>query len=482
MQNLSLFTDFYELSMMNAYFTKNINPKAKFEMFFRKTPFKNGYIILAGIHTLFNILKEFRFKEEEIEYLESLKFFDKRFLDYLKTFSLKIKISSIKEGRIVFPYEPILIVEGNLIELLLIEGLVLNTINFESLIATKTARIKEAGAKNLAEFGLRRAQGINGALSASKAAYIGGADFTSNMLAGFKYNIPITGTMAHSWVMSFKSEEEAFWEYAKTYPNNVSLLLDTYDTLKSGLKNAIKVFKALKSNKESKNFSVRIDSGDLEYLSKKVRKKLDENGLFEVKIIISNELDEDIITYLNSIHAPIDFWGVGTNLVTAKGDPNIAGVYKLISIQQDGQFIPTMKISNNTEKITLPSQKGIARIYLNGQMIFDLIFLKEEEEEIKEMLSLKKKFTIFHPIQENIFKEIQTYDNFEFLIHTAFKHNQTCKTFESNLENIRKRVKNDLEKIDTTYKRIINPHIYKVSITEKLKNLRNMLAKKNKIP
>ena len=482
MKNLSLFTDFYELSMMNAYFTKNINPKAKFEMFFRKTPFKNGYIILAGIHTLFNILKELSFTKEEIEYLESLKFFDKRFLDYLKKFRLSIKISSIKEGRIVFPYEPILIVEGNLIELLLIEGLVLNTINFESLIATKTARIKEAGAENLAEFGLRRAQGINGALSASKAAYIGGADFTSNMLAGFKYNIPITGTMAHSWVMSFKSEEEAFWEYAKTYPNNVSLLLDTYDTLKSGLKNAIKVFKALKNNKESKNFSVRIDSGDLEYLSKEVRKKLDENGLFEVKIIISNELDEDIITYLNSIHAPIDFWGVGTNLVTAKGDPNIAGVYKLISIQQDGKFTPAMKISNNIEKITLPSQKGIARIYSNGQMIFDLIFLKEEEEEIKEMLSLKRKFTIFHPIQENIFKKIQTYDNFEFLMNTAFKHNQTCKTFESNLENIRKRVKNDLKNIDTTYKRIINPHIYKVSITEKLKNLRNMLAKKNKIP
>nr|ABP88163.1 putative nicotinate phosphoribosyltransferase [Borrelia lonestari] len=434
------------------------------------------------MQTLFNILKKFRFKEEEIKYLESLKFFNKRFLDYLKTFKLSIKISSIKEGRIVFPYEPILIIEGNLIELLLIEGLVLNTINFESLIATKTARIKEAGAKNLAEFGLRRAQGINGALSASKAAYIGGADFTSNTLAGFKYNIPITGTMAHSWVMSFKSEEEAFWEYAKTYPNNVSLLLDTYDTLKSGLKNAIKVFKALKNNNESKNFSVRIDSGDLEYLSKEVRKKLDENDLFEVKIIISNELDEDIITYLNSIQAPIDFWGVGTNLVTAKGDPNIAGVYKLISIQQNGKFIPKMKISNNVEKTTLPSQKGIARIYLNGQMIFDLIFLKEEEEEIKEILNLKKNFTIFHPIQENIFKKIQTYDNFEFLIHTAFENNQTCKTFESNLENIRKRAKNDLKKIDTTYKRIINPHIYKVSITEKLKNLRNMLAKKNKIP
>ncbi|AGT27577.1 nicotinate phosphoribosyltransferase [Borrelia miyamotoi] len=480
MKNLSLFTDFYELSMMNAYFTKNINPKAKFEMFFRKTPFKNGYIILAGMHTLFNILKAFQFKEEEIEYLDSLKYFDKNFLEYLKTFRLNIKISSIKEGRIVFPYEPILIIEGNLIELLLIEGIVLNTINFESLIATKTARIKEAGAKNLAELGLRRAQGINGALSASKAAYIGGADFTSNMLAGFKYNIPVTGTMAHSWVMSFESEEKAFWEYAKTYPNNVSLLIDTYDTLNSGLKNAIKVFKALK-DKGSKNFSVRIDSGDLEYLSKEVRKKLDENGLFEVKIIISNELDEEIIMYLNSIHAPIDFWGVGTNLVTAKGDPNLAGVYKIISIQQNNEFIPKMKISNNIDKTTLPSQKGIARIYSNGQMIFDLIFLKEEEEEIKEMLSSKKKFIIFHPIQENIFKEIKTYESFEFLIHTAFEHNKTYKIFESSLEHIRKRAQSDLKKIDHTYKRIINPHIYKVSITEKLKNLRNMLTKKNKI-
>ncbi|ETZ18807.1 Nicotinate phosphoribosyltransferase [Borrelia duttonii CR2A] len=247
MNNLSLFTDFYELSMMNAYFTKNINPKAKFEMFFRKTPFNNGYIILSGIHTLINILKELHFNKEEIEYLESLNYFDKKFLEYLKTFKLNIKINSIAEGRIVFPHEPILIIEGNLIELLLIEGLVLNTINFESLIATKTARIKEAGAKNLAELGLRRAQGINGALSASKAAYIGGANFTSNVLAGYKYNIPIIGTMAHSWVMSFPNEEEAFWEYAKTYPNNVNLLIDTYDTLKSGLKNAIKIFKQLQN-------------------------------------------------------------------------------------------------------------------------------------------------------------------------------------------------------------------------------------------
>ncbi|AHH03629.1 Nicotinate phosphoribosyltransferase [Borrelia nietonii YOR] len=480
MKNLSLFTDFYELSMMNAYFTKNINPKSKFEMFFRKTPFKNGYIILAGIHTLINILKELHFRKEEIEYLESLEYFDKKFLEYLKTLKLNIKISSIEEGRIVFPHEPILIIEGNLIELLLIEGLVLNTINFESLIATKTARIKEAGATNLAEFGLRRAQGINGALSASKAAYIGGADFTSNVLAGYKYNIPVTGTMAHSWVMSFKSEEEAFWEYAKIYPNNVSLLIDTYDTLNSGLKNAIKIFKALK-NKGHKNFSVRIDSGDLEYLSKEARKILNENELFEVKIIISNELDEDIIMYLNSIHAPIDCWGVGTNLVTAKGEPNLSGVYKMISIQQNGKFIPKMKISNNVDKATLPSQKGVVRIYSDAQMIFDLIFLKEEEEEIKEMLNLKKKFTIFHPIQDNIFKEIKTYESFEFLIHTVFENSKICQNAKSSLAHIRERVQSDLKKIDHTYKRLINPHIYKVSITEKLKNLKNKLTKENKI-
>ncbi|WP_024653412.1 nicotinate phosphoribosyltransferase [Borrelia persica] len=480
MKNLSLFTDFYELSMMNAYFTKNINPKAKFEMFFRKTPFNNGYIILAGIHTLINILKELHFTKEEIKYLESLQYFDKKFLEHLQTFKLNIKISSIEEGRIVFPYEPILIIEGNLIELLLIEGLVLNTINFESLIATKTARIKEAGANTLAEFGLRRAHGINGALSASKAAYIGGADFTSNVIAGYKYNIPITGTMAHSWVMSFENEEEAFWEYAKTYPNNVNLLIDTYDTLNSGLKNAIKVFKRLK-DQGKKNFSVRIDSGDLEYLSKKVRKKLNENELFDVKIIISNELDEEIIMYLNSINAPIDCWGVGTNLVTAKGESNLSGVYKMISIEKNGEFVPKMKISNNIDKATLPSQKGIARIYSNEQMIFDIIFLKEEEEEIKKMLNLKKQFTIFHPTQDNIFKEIKTYDSFEFLIHTIFENSNTTQFYESKLENIKTKVQNDLKKIDHTYKRLVNPHIYKVSITERLKNLRNTLTKANKI-
>ncbi|WP_024654895.1 nicotinate phosphoribosyltransferase [Borrelia hispanica] len=478
MNNLSLFTDFYELSMMNAYFTKNINPKAKFEMFFRKTPFNNGYIILAGIHTLINILKELHFNKEELEYLESLNYFDKKFLEYLKTFKLNIKIHSITEGRIVFPHEPILIIEGNLIELLLIEGLVLNTINFESLIATKTARIKEAGAQNLAELGLRRAQGINGALSASKAAYIGGANFTSNVLAGYKYNIPIIGTMAHSWVMSFTNEEEAFWEYAKTYPNNVNLLIDTYDTLKSGLKNAIKIFKQLQKQGK-KNFSVRIDSGDLEYLSKEVRRKLNENELFDVKIIISNELDEEIIMYLNSIHAPIDCWGVGTNLVTAKGESNLSGVYKMISIQQNGKFIPKMKISNNIDKATLPSQKGVVRIYSNNQMIFDLIFLQEEEEELKKILNLKKQFTIFHPTQDNTFKEIKTYDSFEFLIHTIFENGNIVQPDELKLENIRVNVQNDLKKIDHTYKRLINPHIYKVSITEKLKNLKNTLAKAN---
>ncbi|WP_445436089.1 nicotinate phosphoribosyltransferase [Candidatus Borreliella tachyglossi] len=480
MKNLALFTDFYELSMMNAYFIKNINPKAQFEMFFRRTPFKNGYIILAGIQTLTNILKEFHFIEEELEYLESLNYFDKHFLGYLKTLRLNIKINSIKEGRIVFPYEPILIIEGNLIELLLIEGLVLNTINFESLIATKTARIKEAGAKTLAEFGLRRAQGINGALSASKAAYIGGADFTSNVLSGYAYDIPVTGTMAHSWVMSFDSEEEAFWEYAKIYPNNVSLLLDTYDTLNSGLKNAIKVFKALKL-KGSQNFSVRIDSGDLEYLSKEVRRELNENGLCEVKIIVSNELDEEIIGYLTSINAPIDFWGVGTNLVTAKGDPNLSGVYKMISINKDGKFISKMKMSNNIEKSTLPSQKGIARVYSNEQMIFDLIFLKEEEEEIKAMLNLKKKLTIFHPLQENIFKEIKTYESFEFLMDIIFENNKIHLTCEANLGHIRERAQTDLKSLDHTYKRIINPHIYKVSITENLKNLRNKLTQESKM-
>ncbi|AHH09064.1 Nicotinate phosphoribosyltransferase, partial (plasmid) [Borrelia anserina BA2] len=257
------------------------------------------------------------------------------------------------------------------------------------------------------------------------------------------------------------------------------LLIDTYDTLNSGLKNAIKVFRALK-NKGSQNFSVRIDSGDLEYLSKEVRKKLNENGLSEVKIIISNELDEEIIMYLNSIHAPIDCWGVGTNLVTAKGDPNLSGVYKMISIQQNGNFIPKMKISNNIDKATLPSEKGVVRIYSNEQMIFDLIFLKEEEEEIKKMLSSKKKFTIFHPTQENILKKIKTYESFEFLTHTIFENGKIYNNNKLTLENIRKRVKSDLKKIDPTYKRLINPHMYKVSITEKLKKLRNKLTKANK--
>ncbi len=229
---------------------KVLTLKQNLRFFFRKTPFKNGYIVLAGMNTLINELKNICFNENQLKYLKSLNILDKQFLNFLREFKLNIKISSIEEGRLVFPYTPVAVIEGHLIELLLIEGLVLNIINFESLIATKTARIKESGAKILAELGLRRAQGINGALSASKAAYIGGADFTSNMLAGYKYNIPVIGTMAHSWVMSFESEEQAFREYAKTYPNKVSLLIDTYDTLNSGLKNAIKIFKELKQGEK----------------------------------------------------------------------------------------------------------------------------------------------------------------------------------------------------------------------------------------
>ncbi|PRQ90088.1 nicotinate phosphoribosyltransferase [Borreliella burgdorferi] len=476
MKNLSLFTDFYEISMMNAYFTKGINPKAKFEVFFRKTPFKNGYIVLAGMHTLINELKNIRFGENELKYLKSFNILDKQFLNFLREFKLNVKISSIEEGRLVFPHAPVVVIEGHLIELLLIEGLVLNIINFESLIATKTARIKESGAKILAELGLRRAQGINGALSASKAAYIGGADFTSNMLAGYKYNIPVTGTMAHSWIMSFETEEQAFREYAKTYPNKVSLLIDTYDTLNSGLKNAIKIFKELKQE-EKNNFSIRIDSGDLEYLSKAARKELNRNGLNHVKIIASNELDENIIMYLNSINAPIDIWGVGTNLVTAKGDPSLSGVYKMISIEKNGKFIPKIKISNNAEKSTLPDQKEVARIYLNDQMILDFIFLKEEKDKIKDHLNLRKEFTVFHPIQDNIFKIIKQYDDFEFLTHTVLENGKLRKGYESSLTNIRNKTKLDLSKLEHTYKRIINPHIYKVSISKNLRKLKNKLTK-----
>ena len=313
----ALFTDFYELTMTQGYFLKNHNPRVVFDMFYRSQPYGGGYAVFAGLESFLESLKGFRFSAEDISYLASLNTFQDEFLDYLKEFTFKGDVYSMKEGTLVFPGEPLLRIEANLIEAQLIEGMLLNHINFQTLIATKTSRIYQASREGkIMEFGLRRAQGADGAMSASRASFIGGAGATSNTLAGAQYGIPVLGTMAHSWVMSFDSELESFRAFADLYPENAIFLIDTYDTLGSGIENTLIVGEELKN--KGHNFGIRLDSGDLCYLSKQVRKRLDEAGFPDAFIVVSNDLDEYIITQLIAEGAPIDSWGVGTRMVTAE--------------------------------------------------------------------------------------------------------------------------------------------------------------------
>ncbi len=474
MLNLSLLTDLYELTMMQGYFYESREKRAVFDMFFRKQPFDGGYSVFAGLETLLKSISTLQFNQEEIEYLKSLKIFQRDFLDYLKNFKFTGDIYSVEEGEIVFPNEPLIRIEGKLLEIQLLESLLLNIINFQTLIATKSARVTEAAkGKAVLEFGLRRAQGIDGAISGSRAAFIGGAVATSNVLAGKLFNIPVKGTMAHSWVMSFNSEIEAFEKYSEIYPENSILLVDTYNTLKSGIPNAIKIFKKLRK-KGYKNYGIRLDSGDLEYLSKEARKMLDKAGFKEALIIVSNELDEYIINELNNRKAPIDAWGVGTHLITAKGDPSLSGVYKIVAREKNGKLVPTIKISNNPEKISNPGIKNIYRFYdKNNNMIADLLVLIDDKDEISK---IKKHniITFYHPDYNFKFFELKNYKSYRELLIPVMKNGKIIYNFPS-LPEIQKRCKNNLQSLDETYKRLLNPHIYKVSLSKKLRELKSNL-------
>ncbi|MCL2443932.1 MAG: nicotinate phosphoribosyltransferase, partial [Treponema sp.] len=342
MENSAIFTDFYSLTMAQGYWKNNRNERVVFEMFFRHQPFGGGYSIFAGLDTLLNRLLNFTFSGEDITYLKSLGVFEDAFTDFLKTFRFNGTLWAMDEGTVVFPQEPLIRVEGNLIECQIIEGMLLNIINFQTLIATKACRVWLASGKGqVMEFGLRRAQGPDGAISASRAAFIGGASGTSNTLAGKVFGIPVLGTMAHSWIMSFDSEEEAFEAYASIYPARTIFLIDTYDTLKSGIYNAIKVGKKL--TEQGKNFGVRLDSGDIHYLSIEVRRILDNAGLNKAFITVSNDLDENIIETLVKEGAPVNSWGVGTNMVTGGQASAFTGVYKMASIIKDSGVVPVMK-------------------------------------------------------------------------------------------------------------------------------------------
>ena len=456
-----LYTDYYELTMAQGYFLNGMkNDKAVFDYFFRKNPFENGFTVFAGLSDLLDAIEKFRFTDESLAYLKKMNF-DKKFLDYLANFNFQGDIFSVKEGEIIFPNEPVLRVEGNLIETQLLETLLLNILNFESLIATKAVRIvKAAEGRMVLDFGMRRAQGY-AALQASRAAIIGGFSSTSNVASAFIYGLKATGTMAHSWIQSFPNELTAFRKFAKLYPDNCILLVDTYDTLKSGVPNAIKVAKELEK-RGKRLLGIRLDSGDLAYFSKKARAMLDANGLKYVKIAVSNQLDEQIIRSLLEQEAAIDVFGVGTNLIIGKPDAALDGVYKLSQIND----IPKLKISENIEKTTLPARKNILRFF-NGEGKFagDAIIL-EGEKKISEFI---------HPHFSERRKQTKGLRS-EKLLTPVLKNGKRTIDRE-NIDDIATRVQERLKLLDESHKRFENPHIYKVGISEKLLNLRESLKK-----
>ncbi len=470
--NLSLLTDFYELSMMQGYFLQRENPRAVFDMFFRRQPFGGGFSIFAGLEDTLSYISSLAFSAEELSYLESLGTFKKEFLDFLGSFRFQGDVYAMEEGEIVFPGEPLVRVHGSLIETQLVESALLNTLNFQTLIATKAARIclsSNGGA--VIEFGLRRAQGIDGSLSAARAAFIGGAVATSNTLAGKRYGIPVRGTMAHSWIMAFNDEREAFEKYGETYPDGCILLIDTYDTLGSGIENAIIVGKKLAAAGH-KDFGVRLDSGDLEYLSKRVRERLDAAGLAEARIVASNELDEHIIAQLVTRKAPIDSWGVGTHLVTGGGDPALTGVYKIAAKDQAGEWVPAIKVSNNPEKVTNPGIKQVWRFSSrDGNPLADLISLEDEK------LAPGRPHIFHHPGDYRTFT-LSEYGDIRPLLSPVMVNGKILKP-ASPLPQIQARARENLRRLDDTYKRLINPHLYRVSLSRRLKDLKQRLIQKS---
>ncbi|TFG63854.1 MAG: nicotinate phosphoribosyltransferase [Spirochaetales bacterium] len=465
----ALFTDFYELTMMQGYFLSGRNPSVVFEMFFRKNPFDGGYAVFAGLADVLESLENIRFTASDTGYLDKSGLFRPEFLSCLENFSFGGNVFAAKEGDVVFQGEPILRVHGGLMECQFIESLVLNIINFQTLIATKASRIKTASKNgSLLEFGLRRAQGPDGALSASRAAYIGGVSATSNTEAGRRYGIPAKGTMAHSWVMSFDSEYEAFKTYADHYPGESIFLIDTYDTLGSGIDNAVKV--GLELKQKGYNFGVRLDSGDLCYLSVKVREKLDNAGLTEAFITVSNDLNEEIIMQLLSDNAPINLWGIGTQLVTGGSHSSLPGVYKLCARETAGGFLPVMKVSNNPGKTTNPGIKQVHRFLDNsGSPLGDLITLEDET------ISPGSVYRFHHPSQEAVWFDLEHYASIRTMLTPVMREGRRLG-LEKKLPEIRDYAAEEIAKLDRTCKRLVNPHTYKVSISETLKTVKTGLV------
>ena len=470
-QNLTLLTDLYELTMMQGYFkNENANQTVIFDMFYRTNPLESGYAVMAGLEQMIEYIKELRFEKEDIDYLRSLRIFREDFLEYLKTFRFTGTIYSIPEGEVIFPREPIVKVIAPIMQAQLIETAILNIINHQSLIATKTSRVCFAArGDGVMEFGLRRAQGPDAGTYGARAAMIGGCIGTSNVLCGQLFDVPVKGTNAHSWVMSFPDELTAFRKYAEIYPDACLLIADTYDSLKSGVPNAIKVFQELKEKGiHPKLYGIRFDSGDLAYLSKKARKMLDDAGFTDAVISASNDLDEFLIDSLKAQGAKITSWGVGTNLITSKDWPAFGGVYKLAAIRsKDGSFIPKIKLSENSEKITNPGNKKIYRVYdAEGKVKADLICLEEETFKEDEELLL---FDPSEPWKKTYLKPGE-FTLREIMIK-VFDEGQ-CVYESPTVMEMREFCKKELDTLWEETRRLVNPHNVHVDLSKKLYDMK----------
>ncbi|MBR6242291.1 MAG: nicotinate phosphoribosyltransferase [Ruminococcus sp.] len=469
-RNLTMLVDFYELTMANGFFENGRGDEtAYFDMFFRKVPDNAGYAIMAGVEQVISYLKGLSFTEEDIAYLRSKKMFSEKFLDYLRNFRFVCDVWAIPEGTPIFPNEPLITVRGPAIQAQFVETMILLTVNHQSLIATKANRIVEAAqGRPVMEFGSRRAQGYDGAVYGARAAYIGGCAGTACTISDRDFGVAALGTMAHSWVQLFPTELDAFRAYAKVYPDSCTLLIDTYSVLRSGIPNAITVFKELEAQGH-KGAGVRIDSGDIAYLSKKAREMLDAAGLDYVKIVASNSLDEFIIRDLIMQGAKIDSFGVGERLVTSRSEPVFGGVYKLAAVEENGKLIPKIKISENIIKITNPSFKTVWRLFDNksGKAVADVITLADE------VIDDTKPYTIFDP--EQTYKKTTLTDFTARKLQVQIFEKGQCIYDSPSIDEIKDYCRSQLSTIWEEVKRFENPHEYYVDLSHQLWELKSRL-------
>lgn len=472
--NLTMLADFYEITMANGYFKDGLKDKtAYFDMFFRKVPDNGGFAIMAGVEQLIQYLKNLRFTDEDIDYLRSKKLFVEDFLQYLKDFRFSCDVWAMPEGTPIFPNEPVVTVRGPVIEAQFVETMVLLTINHQSLIATKANRIvRAAGGRGVMEFGSRRAQGYDGAIYGARAAYIGGCMGTACTIAEREFGIPAMGTMAHSWVQLFPTELEAFRVYAVNYPDNCTLLVDTYNVLKSGIPNAIKVFREEIVPRGFRPVGIRIDSGDITYLSKKARKMLDEAGFPDCKIVASNSLDEFIIRDILAQGARVDLFGVGERLITSRSEPVFGGVYKLVAVAENGEIAPRIKISENVEKIINPGFKQVWRLFdrESGKAIADVITLHDE------VIDEDQPYELFDP-EYTWKRKTVTHFSARKLLTRIFDAGK-CVYESPALNEIRDYCIMQTDTLWDEVKRFENPHQYYVDLSLPLWQMKETLLNK----